>query len=174
MMKAAIRQRALELGFDDCRFTTAAAPAAAEHFQNWLAAKRHGEMAWLERNAPKRLDPQLVLPGARSVVCLVALLSLQDIVPTTLQQHINCGVVLAVLTLLGSGRWAAVGRARLAQCLFHSCDQGSTVRFDGAGKAGLRFAVTVDQELVEIPLWGFSGGFFQSGVKAVLCRAGHH
>jgi epoxyqueuosine reductase QueG len=29
-MKAAIRQRALELGFDDCRFTTAAPPASAE------------------------------------------------------------------------------------------------------------------------------------------------
>ncbi len=50
-MKAALRQRALELGFDDCRFTAAAAPASAEHFQDWLAQKNHGEMNWLERNA---------------------------------------------------------------------------------------------------------------------------
>ncbi len=71
-MKAAIRQRALELGFDDCRFTTAAAPASAEQFQNWLAEKQHGEMAWLERNAPKRIDPQKVLPGAKSVIALAA------------------------------------------------------------------------------------------------------
>ena len=71
-MKAAIRQRALELGFDDCRFTTAAAPASAEQFQNWLAEKNHGEMAWLERNAPKRIDPQKVLPGAKSVIVLAA------------------------------------------------------------------------------------------------------
>jgi epoxyqueuosine reductase len=71
-MKAAIRQRALELGFDDCRFTTAAAPASAEQFQKWIGEKQHGEMAWLERNAQKRIDPQRVLPGARSVICLAA------------------------------------------------------------------------------------------------------
>jgi epoxyqueuosine reductase len=69
-MKARIRQRALELGFDDCRFTTAAAPASADHLTDWLAAGRHGEMAWLDRNAPKRRDPQLVLPGARSLITL--------------------------------------------------------------------------------------------------------
>jgi epoxyqueuosine reductase len=71
-MKEAIRQRARELGLDDCRFTTANAPASADRFQDWLAAKRHGEMAWLERTAAKRLDPQQVLPGARSVICLAA------------------------------------------------------------------------------------------------------
>ena len=71
-MKEAIRQRALELGFDDCRFTTAAPPASAEQFQKWLAEKRHGEMAWLERSAAKRTDPQQVLNGARSVICLAA------------------------------------------------------------------------------------------------------
>jgi epoxyqueuosine reductase len=71
-MKEQIRQRALELGFDDCRFTTAATPASAGQFQNWLAGKQHGEMAWLERTAAKRLDPHRVLPEARSVICLAA------------------------------------------------------------------------------------------------------
>jgi epoxyqueuosine reductase len=71
-MKATIRQRALELGFDDCRFTSAAPPASAEQFQNWLAGKNHGEMAWLERSAPKRIDPQKILAGARSVIALAA------------------------------------------------------------------------------------------------------
>ncbi len=69
-MKAAIRQRARELGFDDCGFTTATPPASAGHFQAWLNQRRHGEMAWLERNADKRCEPQLVLAGAKSVVCL--------------------------------------------------------------------------------------------------------
>ncbi len=63
-MKEKIRQRALELGFDDCRFTTADVPASAGKFQNWLAEKRHGEMAWLERTAAKRIDPHRVLSGA--------------------------------------------------------------------------------------------------------------
>lgn len=71
-MKAAIRQRALELGFDDCRFTTAAAPASSDRFQNWLAGKHHGEMTWLERTAAKRLDPQKVLPGAKSIILFAA------------------------------------------------------------------------------------------------------
>ncbi|HEX7570488.1 MAG TPA: tRNA epoxyqueuosine(34) reductase QueG, partial [Verrucomicrobiae bacterium] len=71
-MKAALRQRAAELGFDDCRITTAAPPASAEHFQHWLAEKNHGELAWLERNADKRVEPQKVLPGAKSVIMLAA------------------------------------------------------------------------------------------------------
>ena len=69
-MKEAIRQHARALGFDDCRFTTAAPPASAAHLQSWLSEKRHGEMNWIERNAPKRTDPQLILPNARSVICL--------------------------------------------------------------------------------------------------------
>ena len=71
-MKAVIRQRALELGFDDCRFTTAAAPASAEKFQDWLAQNNHGEMQWLERNAEKRVEPQNVLAGAKSMIVLAA------------------------------------------------------------------------------------------------------
>ncbi|MGA2854486.1 MAG: tRNA epoxyqueuosine(34) reductase QueG [Verrucomicrobiota bacterium] len=71
-MKASVRQRALELGFDDCRFATSAAPDSAESFQKWIAGKQHGEMAWLERNAPKRIDPQRVLPGSKSAICLAA------------------------------------------------------------------------------------------------------
>jgi epoxyqueuosine reductase len=71
-MKEKIRQRALELGFDDCRFTTADAPASAGRFQGWLDGKNHGEMNWLERNAPKRTDPQKILSGAKSVITLAA------------------------------------------------------------------------------------------------------
>ena len=69
-MKAAIRQRARELGFDDCRFTSAAAPEHREHFDRWLATGQHGEMGWLARNAHKRVDPQQVLAGVRTVICL--------------------------------------------------------------------------------------------------------
>jgi epoxyqueuosine reductase len=71
-MKEKIRQRALELGFDDCRVTTAAPPASAGQFQNWLEEKYHGEMAWLERTAAKRVVPHRVLPETRSVICLAA------------------------------------------------------------------------------------------------------
>jgi epoxyqueuosine reductase len=69
-VKEAIRQRARELGFDDCRFTSAAAPEHAAQFQRWLAAGQHGEMVWLARNAAKRVEPRLVLAEAKSVITL--------------------------------------------------------------------------------------------------------
>lgn len=69
-MKAAIRQRALELGFDDCRFTTAAPPASAAQLQSWLHAAKHGEMTWLARNAEKRIAPDRVLENAKSIISL--------------------------------------------------------------------------------------------------------
>ena len=69
-MKTAVRQRALELGFDDCRVTSANPPDHAAEFQAWLAQKQHGEMNYLERNAHKRVNPQEVLPGAKSIVVL--------------------------------------------------------------------------------------------------------
>ncbi len=69
-MKEKIRQHALGLGFDDCRFTNASSPEHVEKFQRWLAEQQHGEMAWLERNAHKRVDPQRVLANARTVITL--------------------------------------------------------------------------------------------------------
>jgi epoxyqueuosine reductase len=71
-MRASIQQRARELGFDDCRFTTAEPPASAPRFQDWLDQHRQGEMAYLQRNARKRIDLQKVLPGAKSVIVLAA------------------------------------------------------------------------------------------------------
>ncbi len=69
-MKETIRQRARELGFDDCRFTTADPPASGPRFEQWLAQRCHGDMAYLERTAAKRLSPQLVLPGAKTLLTL--------------------------------------------------------------------------------------------------------
>ena len=71
-MNETVRQRARELGFEDCRITNANPPESASQFLQWLAAGRHGEMAYLERNAGKRVQPQQVLPGARSFIMLAA------------------------------------------------------------------------------------------------------
>jgi len=90
-MKTAIRQRARELGFEECRFTSAAPPATAAPFQRWLAQNRHGEMAWLQRNAEKRIDPQRVLAGAKSVIILAASYAREREQPKTANP--NAGVV---------------------------------------------------------------------------------
>src|SRR5438552_65993 len=69
-MKAAIRKQAAELGFDDCRFTTAQPPQSAPDLERWLAQGRQGEMAYMQRNAHRRVNPQRVLAGARSIITL--------------------------------------------------------------------------------------------------------
>ncbi len=71
-MKEFIRRKAIELGFDDCRFTTANPPESAPSFQAWLNAHHHGEMAYLERNAARRVNPTQVLDGARTILTLAA------------------------------------------------------------------------------------------------------
>jgi epoxyqueuosine reductase len=71
-MKTAIQQRALELGFDDCRFTTARPPDHTGAFLHWLQAGHLGEMAWLARNAEKRVEPQKVLANAKTIITLAA------------------------------------------------------------------------------------------------------
>ena len=63
------RARLETLGFDDVRFASAANPPTPP-LRDWLAAGHHADMHWMERTAEKRLDPQLVLPGAQSVVML--------------------------------------------------------------------------------------------------------
>ena len=69
-MKSRLQHRAWELGFDLCRVTTAEPPKTGPRFDEWLASGRHGQMEYLQRNAAKRRDPQLVLSGARSILTL--------------------------------------------------------------------------------------------------------
>ena len=69
-LKAALLKKAIELGFDACRVTTAEPPASAPDFERALAEGRHAEMAWLAKAPEKRADLARVLPGIRSVVTL--------------------------------------------------------------------------------------------------------
>jgi epoxyqueuosine reductase len=68
--RIAIEERARQLGFDACRFTTARPPDHADAFRQWLDNGYHGEMAYLQRNAHKRVDPDQVLAGAKTVIAL--------------------------------------------------------------------------------------------------------
>ena len=69
-MKAQIQDRARELGFDACHFTTAQPPETSPEFERWLATRQNGEMAYLQRTAQKRAAPQLVLRDVRSIITL--------------------------------------------------------------------------------------------------------
>jgi epoxyqueuosine reductase len=69
-LKAELLARSMALGFDACRVAQCSAPPHAAEFGQWLDEGNAGEMAWLERNKERRMDPDQVLPGARSVIVL--------------------------------------------------------------------------------------------------------
>ncbi|MSR83439.1 MAG: tRNA epoxyqueuosine(34) reductase QueG [Candidatus Latescibacteria bacterium] len=75
-----IRARAGELGFGLVGFAPADPLEGAAFYARWVALGYAGQMGYLERNNEKRADPRLLLPGARSAVC-VAMQYYQEPVP---------------------------------------------------------------------------------------------
>ena len=68
-----IKRAALAVGFDDCGVAPADALTDDEYpLRQWIARGWHGDLAYMERHADKRMDPRLLLPGARSVICCVS------------------------------------------------------------------------------------------------------
>ncbi len=68
-----IKRIALEVGFDDCGIARADALTDEEYpLREWLRRGWHGDLDYMERNADKRMDPRLLVPGAKSVICLVS------------------------------------------------------------------------------------------------------
>lgn len=69
---AQIKEYAFSLGFDACGI------CKAEHvdlqnqqwYENWISHSYQAEMEYMARHADKRLDPTLLVEGARSIVCL--------------------------------------------------------------------------------------------------------
>jgi len=79
-MKAFVKQRLLEAGFDLAGIA-AAAPLDRDftRFLEWIRKGYGADMAYLERHAALRESPRLLLPGARSVI--VAAAAYEPIVP---------------------------------------------------------------------------------------------
>ncbi len=65
-----IRQEALRLGFAACGIAKAEPvdKAVADGYRQWIACGGHADMRYLTENVEKRLDPTLLLPGAKSIV----------------------------------------------------------------------------------------------------------
>jgi len=147
-MKELLRQRARELGFDDCRFTTAEPPASGPHFQKWLAENQHGEMSWLERNAEKRAEPQKVLAGAKSIIVLAV--SYQTEKPASTLQLPTTGLIARYAQFADYHEIIGERLKRLTQFInehggadTHSlwyADTGPMLERDFAQRAGLGFA----------------------------------
>ena len=68
-----IRNYALSLGFDACGFAKARELTEDAHrLEQWLNEDRQGTMAWMGNNFEKRIDPTVLVPGAKTVVSLLA------------------------------------------------------------------------------------------------------
>jgi epoxyqueuosine reductase len=64
----AVKERALELGFDLAGIAPIGVWKDLEFSRRWVEKGFNGEMRYLEN--PKRFDPHLVLPAAKSVICV--------------------------------------------------------------------------------------------------------
>jgi epoxyqueuosine reductase len=140
-LKEIIRQRAFELGFDDCRFTSAAAPANAAAFERWIATGQHGAMGYLERNAFKRVDPQQVLAGAKSMIALAASYHSEKDAEGRIARYARSSDyhdVLALPLKTLTERVTQIGGAE-ARSLWY-IDTGPLLERDLAQRAGLGFA----------------------------------
>lgn len=67
-----IKAEALRLGFFACGVAKAEAVDAdtARLVRRWIAEGDNGDMDYLARNTDKRLDPRLLMPGLKSIVCV--------------------------------------------------------------------------------------------------------
>ncbi|MFJ6022985.1 tRNA epoxyqueuosine(34) reductase QueG [Brevundimonas sp. NPDC092305] len=66
-----IRERAGALGFDACRFASAAEPwSAGERLAHFVEAGRHGDMGWMETTLERRAHPTAMWDGAKTAIVL--------------------------------------------------------------------------------------------------------
>ena len=156
---AAIRARALELGFHAVGFAPAAlGPEARERLRTFLAAGQHGEMDWMASRAEQRAHPQALWPEARSVIAL-GLSYAPDDDP------------LAALAQPGRGNISVYARNRD----YHDVVKGMLKQLGGwiAGRFGPQIKVFVDTApVMEKPLAQLAGLGWQGKHTNLVARRG--
>ncbi|MGQ0827122.1 MAG: tRNA epoxyqueuosine(34) reductase QueG [Bacteroidota bacterium] len=67
-----IKSESKRLGFDYCGISKAEfLEEEAPRLENWLNNNMHGQMSYMQNYFDKRLDPRLLVPGAKSVISLL-------------------------------------------------------------------------------------------------------
>src|SRR3954471_14119606 len=67
-----LKAEAKRLGFDYCGISKADfLEEEAPRLESWLNKNMHGQMSYMENHFDKRLDPRLLVPGAKSVISLL-------------------------------------------------------------------------------------------------------
>jgi len=66
-----IKQQAVALGFNKIGIVPAGAlTEEGEQLKEWFARGFHGQMGYMARDPQKRSDPRLLMPSAKSVICV--------------------------------------------------------------------------------------------------------
>ena len=68
MWKIEFERKAVELEFSAIGVASAQTSMLRKHIEEWLKNGYHGTMGWMERTKEKRLNPEEVLPGAKSII----------------------------------------------------------------------------------------------------------
>ncbi len=69
---AFVKQTGAQLGFDFCGISKAVhLDADARRLENWLHQGMHGKMQYMENHFDLRVNPQQLVPGAKSVISLL-------------------------------------------------------------------------------------------------------
>jgi epoxyqueuosine reductase len=67
-----VKAEAKRLGFDYCGISKAEfLEEEAPRLESWLNKNLHGQMSYMENYFDKRLDPRILLPGAKSVISML-------------------------------------------------------------------------------------------------------
>ncbi|MDX2196818.1 MAG: tRNA epoxyqueuosine(34) reductase QueG [Cytophagales bacterium] len=70
--KTTIVQLAKQAGFDYCGISKAQyLENEAPRLEKWLRRGHHGTMEWMQNHFDKRLDPRLLVPGAKTIISLL-------------------------------------------------------------------------------------------------------
>jgi epoxyqueuosine reductase len=150
---SALEEGALLAGLADPR----EAVEHAEALRSWVREGLHGPMEWFPRHAELRLDPQVLLPGARSLL-MVAL------------AHEAPGDPAAVAIPSGSappGRVASYALGRDYHKVIRGVLRRTARRFEG-GLPGLRWRVCVDSAPLLERHWAWRAGLGWIGKNGLV------
>ena len=67
-----IRNKSIELGFSACGFAKAESLPIEKPLSKWLENSRHGQMKFMENYQDLRADPNLLFPGSKTIISLLA------------------------------------------------------------------------------------------------------
>jgi len=167
-----IKLWAQELGFLACGFAEAGPLKAEEATLNgWLDHDYHGNMQYMENHKEMRLDPTLLVPGAKTVICLAfnyypidnneATASSPDLQETQWQQN-----EINYKPLIAKYAWGDDYHRVVKDKLFVLMDRIKTIAPSFEGRAFVDSAPVMERQ------WAVKAGLGWIGKNSLLLRKG--